>query len=151
MRFLVQRVKNSSVSVDNNVIGKIDFGYLVLLGACNSDTKEIADKMVQKLINLRIFMDNEGKTNLSIKDVGGQILLVSQFTLYANCRKGNRPSFFNSGDPQHANELYEYVIGLIRNTYNIPCETGSFGADMEVSLINDGPFTVMLDSDELFG
>lgn len=149
MKFLIQRVKESSVSIDGKVVGRSAHGYMILFGACNEDTKEIADKMITKLVNLRIFMDEEGKTNLSIKDVGGEMLIVSQFTLYANCKKGNRPSFFHSGDPAHANMLYEYVVEKIRNEHGIHVETGEFGADMEVALINDGPFTIMLDSDEI--
>ena len=149
MKLLIQRVLNANVKVDGKVIGAIDKGYMVLLGACESDTKEIADKMLKKMVNLRIFADAEGKTNLSLQDVGGSILLVSQFTLYADCKKGNRPSFVKAGDPKHANMIYEYAIDVIKNQYGIKVETGSFGADMEVSLVNDGPFTVMLDSEEI--
>jgi len=149
MRLLIQRVTKASVEVEGQVIGAIDKGYMVLLGACESDTKEIADKMIRKMVNLRIFADAEGKTNLSLQDVGGSILMVSQFTLYADCKKGNRPSFIKSGDPKHANMIYEYTIDAIRNQYGVKVETGSFGADMAVSLVNDGPFTVMLDSDEI--
>ena len=149
MKFLIQRVKESSVKIDGKVVGKSGPGYMILFGACNEDTKEIADKMIAKLVNLRIFMDSEGKTNLSIKDVGGEMLIISQFTLYANCRKGNRPSFFHSGDPKHASMLYDYVLETIPREYGIHVEKGEFGADMEVSLINDGPFTIMLDSDEI--
>ena len=150
MKFVIQRVTQASVEVEGKVIGAIDKGYLVLLGACNDDTKEIADKMVKKLVGLRIFDDENGKTNLSINDVGGSMLVVSQFTLYADCTHGNRPSFINAGDPAHANELYEYVIAKLRNEYGIHVETGSFGAEMKVSLLNDGPFTILLDSKELF-
>lgn len=149
MKLLIQRVKSADVKVEGEVIGAIDKGYMVLLGACEADTKEIADKMIKKMVNLRIFADAEGKTNLSLQDVGGSILLVSQFTLYADCKKGNRPSFVKAGDPKHANMIYEYAIDVIKNQYGIKVETGSFGADMEVSLINDGPFTVMLDSEEI--
>lgn len=149
MKLLIQRVKSADVKVDGEVIGAIDKGYMVLLGACEADTKEIADKMIKKMVNLRIFADAEGKTNLSLQDVGGSILLVSQFTLYADCKKGNRPSFVKAGDPKHANMIYEYAIDVIKNQYGIKIETGSFGADMEVSLVNDGPFTVMLDSEEI--
>ena len=149
MKLLIQRVKSADVKVEGEVIGAIDKGYMVLLGACEADTKEIADKMIKKMVNLRIFADAEGKTNLSLQDVGGSILLVSQFTLYADCKKGNRPSFVKAGDPKHANMIYEYTIDVIKNQYGIKVETGSFGADMEVSLINDGPFTVMLDSEEI--
>lgn len=148
MKFVIQRVHKASVSVDNHVIGSIDKGYLVLVGICNTDTREIADKMVNKLIHLRIFEDAEGKTNLDIKNVGGQLLIISQFTLYADCRHGNRPSFINAGKPDLANELYEYIIDKCRQ--EIPCvEHGQFGAHMEVSLVNNGPFTIVLDSNEI--
>ena len=150
MKFLIQVVKNASVDVDNKTIGSIDRGFLVFVGVCESDTKEIADKMIRKTVNLRIFEDENGKTNLSIGDISGSMLVISQFTLYADCRKGNRPSFIKAGDPAHANELYEYILSELDKTYNIPTQSGSFGADMQVSLLNDGPFTVMLDSDELF-
>ena len=150
MKFLIQVVKNASVDVDNKTIGSIDRGFLVFVGVCESDTKEIADKMIRKTVNLRIFEDENGKTNLSIGDISGSMLVISQFTLYADCRKGNRPSFIKAGDPAHANELYEYILSELDKTYNIPTQSGSFGADMKVSLLNDGPFTVMLDSDELF-
>lgn len=148
MRFVIQRVTESSVAVDARIIGKIDRGYLVLIGIDRTDTKEKAEKMVKKLLGLRIFEDENGKTNLDLKSVSGSLLLVSQFTLYADCRKGNRPSFINAGEPQMANELYEYIISLCRQEIQI-VETGEFGADMKISLINDGPFTVILDSDEL--
>ena len=148
MKFLVQRVNNASVTIDNELFSSINHGYLVLIGISNDDTKEIADKMIQKLINLRIFDDEQGKTNLSIKDVNGEILLVSQFTLYANCRKGNRPSFINAGSPDCANNLYEYIIEACKKEIPV-VSTGVFGADMKVNLENDGPFTVMLDSDEI--
>ena len=150
MKFLLQVVKKASVDVDDVTIGSIDKGYLLLAGFCDSDTKELADKMIKKMINLRIFQDENGKTNLSIKDVNGQILVVSQFTLYADCKKGNRPSFVKAGSPSHAYELYEYVKEHIKSDYDVEIASGSFGADMKVSLINDGPFTVMLDSDEIF-
>ena len=149
MRFLIQVVKKASVDVDDNTIGAIERGFLIFVGVCDSDTKEIADKMIRKSVNLRIFEDENGKTNLSIGDINGSMLVISQFTLYADCRKGNRPSFIKAGDPKHANELYEYILSELRNTYNIHVKSGQFGADMKVSLINDGPFTVMLDSDEL--
>jgi len=149
MKLLVQLVSEASVKIDGNVNGAIGKGYLVLLGACESDTAEIADKMLKKLVGLRIFQDENGKTNLSITDVGGDLLVVSQFTLYADCKKGNRPSFIKAGDPNHAKSIYEYFINEARNTYGMHVETGVFGADMKVSLVNDGPFTVMLDSDEI--
>ncbi len=150
MRFLIQVVKKASVDVDNKTIGNIDRGFLVFVGVTDSDTKEIADKMIRKTVNLRIFEDENGKTNLSIGDITGSMLVISQFTLYADCRKGNRPSFIKAGDPGHANDLYEYILSELSDTYHIPTQSGEFGADMKVSLINDGPFTVMLDSAELF-
>lgn len=149
MKLLIQRVTNASVSIDGQVHGQIGKGFLVLFGACGEDTKEIADKMLKKMAGLRIFEDGEGKTNLSLNDVGGSVLFISQFTLYADCKKGYRPSFMRSGDPAHANELYEYSIDVLRNTYGLHVETGSFGADMKVSLLNDGPFTIILDSAEI--
>lgn len=148
MRFVIQRVREAEVAVDGAVIGAIQNGFLVLVGVCNEDTKQIADKMIQKLIGMRIFKDAEGKTNLDLSAVNGSLLIVSQFTLYADCRKGNRPSFTRAGAPDHANELYEYIIEECKK--HVPVvEHGSFGADMKVSLLNDGPFTVILDSDEL--
>lgn len=148
MKFVIQRVLNGSVSVDDEVIGAIDKGYVVLVGVCDTDTEQIAEKMVQKMINLRIFEDFNGKTNLSLHDVGGEILIISQFTLYADCRKGNRPSFIKAGAPEHANALYEYMIKLCEK--ECPrVQHGSFGADMKVSLVNDGPFTIVLDSEEI--
>lgn len=148
MRFVIQRVTQSSVSVDGNVIGKIGKGLLVLIGVAGEDTEETADKLVRKLTGLRIFEDENGKTNLSLADVGGELLLISQFTLYANCKKGNRPSFTDAGSPEKAKALYEYIIAKCRE--NVPIvETGSFGAEMKVSLVNDGPFTIILDSDTL--
>jgi len=149
MKLVIQRVTSASVDIDEKTVGSIDGGFMVLFGACESDTTEIADKMLKKMVGLRIFADSEGKTNLSLADVGGEILLVSQFTLYADCRKGNRPSFFKSGDPAHANELYEYAIAELKNTYGLKVETGEFGADMKVGLVNDGPFTIILDSNEI--
>lgn len=149
MKFLIQRVTNAAVKVEGEVIGQIDQGYLVLIGVAETDTRETADKMIKKMINLRIFMDENGKTNLALKDVGGELLLVSQFTLYADCRKGNRPSFIRSGNPKLAKELYEYIIAECKKQVPV-VETGSFGTEMKVELINDGPFTVILDSQELF-
>lgn len=148
MRFVIQRVKEASVSVEGKVIGEIQKGFLVLIGVSDSDTEETADKMVRKMTGLRIFEDGNGKTNLALSDVQGSLLLVSQFTLYANCKKGNRPSFTEAGAPDRANELYEYIIRECKKS--VPeVQTGSFGAEMEVSLVNDGPFTVVLDSEEL--
>ena len=149
MKFLIQVVKKASVDINGSTVGSIDRGLLVFVGVCDTDNTEIADKMIKKAVNLRIFEDENGKTNLSIGDVGGKMLVISQFTLYADCKKGNRPSFIKAGDPKHANELYEYVLAQLKDTYNIPTESGEFGADMKVSLINDGPFTIMLDSDEI--
>lgn len=144
MKLVIQRVKHASVTVDGNVTGKIGKGFLVLIGIANSDTKEIADQYLKKLLNLRIFEDENGKTNLSLKDVNGELLLVSQFTLYADCRKGNRPSFINAGAPDMAEALYEYMIEACRKEIPV-VETGTFGADMQVELLNDGPFTIVLD------
>lgn len=149
MKLLIQRVQNASVEIENKIVGSIDKGFMVLFGACEDDDTVIADKMLKKLAGLRIFEDENGKTNLSLTDVGGQILLVSQFTLYADCKKGNRPSFSKSGDPKKANELYEYAIATLRNEYGFHVETGEFGADMKVNLVNDGPFTIILDSNEI--
>lgn len=148
MRFVIQRVSRASVTVEEQVIGAIDKGFLVLVGISNDDTREIADKLVKKLIGLRIFQDEDGKTNLNLNSVGGSLLIVSQFTLYADCRKGYRPSFVNAGAPDLAEELYKYIIAKCRE--EISCvEHGSFGADMRVELCNDGPFTIILDSDHM--
>ena len=148
MRFVVQRVKEASVTVEQEMIGKIGHGLLVFVGVSDTDDKQIADKMIDKLTKLRIFDDAEGKTNLAVADVNGEFLIISQFTLYADCRKGNRPSFIKAGNPAVANELYEYVIDEIQKK-GFHVEHGSFGADMKVSLLNDGPFTIVLDSKEL--
>ena len=148
MRFVVQRVSESEVEVDGETLGKIGRGFMVLIGVCDSDTREIADKMVKKLLGLRIFEDGQGKTNLSLESVGGELLLISQFTLYANCKKGNRPSFIEEGEPDMASEIYEYIIGKCKEQVSV-VERGRFGADMKVSLVNDGPFTIILDSDNL--
>ncbi len=148
MKFVIQRVTEASVTVDNEVVGKIDKGFLVLIGVSNEDTKEIADKMVKKLCGLRIFDDENGKTNLGLSDVEGQLLLISQFTLYADCKKGNRPSFINAGGPDMANDMYEYIIAECKKLVPV-VERGIFGADMKVSLLNDGPFTIVLDSNEI--
>lgn len=148
MKFVVQRVDEASVSVENRIVGKIGKGLLVLMGVNQTDTIDIADKLLNKLLKLRIFEDENGNTNLDIKNVNGQLLIISQFTLYADCRKGNRPSFINAGNPVEANELYEYVLKKCREV--IPdTEQGVFGAHMQVSLVNNGPFTIILDSDEL--
>ena len=148
MKFVIQRVKQASVKVEGSVIGEIEKGYLVLIGVSDKDTEAVADKMIKKMIGLRIFEDAEGKTNLSLADVGGSLLLVSQFTLYANWKKGNRPSFIEAGAPDKANQLYEYIIEESKKSVSV-VQTGRFGAEMEVSLINDGPFTILLDSEML--
>ncbi len=148
MRFVIQRVTEASVTVDHETIGSIKKGFLILIGVSSDDNKAIADKLIRKMLNLRIFEDENGKTNLSLADVSGELLLVSQFTLYANCKKGNRPSFIEAGPPEMAEALYEYIIGQCRESVPI-VQTGSFGADMKVSLVNDGPFTILLDSDVL--
>ena len=148
MRFVIQRVTEASVTIDGEISGKIGKGYLVLIGVADTDTKEIADKMIRKMIGRRIFEDEQGKTNLSLADVDGGLLLVSQFTLYANCKRGNRPSFIEAGKPDMANEMYEYIIEKCRESVE-EVQTGEFGADMKVQLLNDGPFTILLDSDQL--
>lgn len=148
MRFVVQRVARASVTVEEKVIGAIGEGFLVLIGVSDTDTKEIADKMIKKMTGLRIFADENGKTNLALSDVGGELLLVSQFTLYADCKKGNRPSFTKAGKPEAAEEMYQYIISECEKMVQ-RVETGSFGADMKVELLNDGPFTIILDSEEI--
>lgn len=149
MRFVIQRVKEACVRVDNETVGEIRKGFLVLIGVSQDDTREIADRMIRKMLGLRIFEDENGKTNLSLEAVDGGLLLVSQFTLYANCKKGNRPSFTEAGDPEKAEMIYEYIISECRKS--VPeVETGRFGEEMEVSLVNDGPFTILLDSETLF-
>ena len=148
MKFVIQRVNHASVEVDGKVIGSIQKGFLVFVGVYDSDTKEIADKMINKLVKMRIFADENGKTNLDINSVNGQLLIVSQFTLCADCRKGNRPSFIAAGAPKTAEALYEYMIAYCKQTVPVG-EHGIFGADMQVSLCNDGPFTIVLDSDEI--
>lgn len=148
MKFVIQRVNKASVSVEEEVLGQIEKGFMVLIGISDQDTKEIADKMVKKMTGLRIFEDEDGKTNLSLGDVGGSLLLISQFTLYANCKKGYRPSFIEAGKPQMAEELYEYIIEKSKE-YVPDVQRGKFGADMKVSLVNDGPFTIVLDSEQL--
>ena len=148
MRFLIQRVQNAGVTVENETIGSISNGLLVFVGVSNTDTREIADKMIHKLLNLRIFSDENGKTNLSLSSVNGELLIISQFTLYADCKHGNRPSFTDAGKPELANALYEYIIEKCKESVTkVAC--GEFGADMKVSLLNDGPFTIILDSNEI--
>ncbi len=145
MKFVIQRVSKASVTVEDAVAGSIGRGFLVLIGVGKEDTTEQADALIRKMIGLRIFADENGKTNLSLKDVGGELLLVSQFTLYADCRKGNRPSFTNAGDPARAEELYRYIIRACRQEIPV-VEEGVFGAHMKVSLENDGPFTIILEN-----
>ena len=148
MKFVIQRVTEASCTIDNQITGEIKNGFCVLIGVAETDTRDIADKMIKKMLQMRIFADDQGKTNLSLKDVAGSILLISQFTLYANCKKGNRPSFIEAGNPELANSLYEYIIEECKK--EIPMvQTGIFGADMKISLINDGPFTIVLDSEQL--
>lgn len=148
MKFVIQRVARAQVSVNNEVIGKIGKGFLVLVGIGKADDEKIADKLVQKLVNMRIFEDENGKTNLGLKDVNGELLIISQFTLYADCKKGNRPSFTEAGAPQDADRLYEYILEKCRAEIET-VQHGEFGADMKVELLNDGPFTIILDSREI--
>lgn len=148
MKFVIQRVSQGSVSVDHQVIGKVGKGFVVLIGISGTDNTAIADKMIKKLLGLRIFEDENGKTNLDLKSVNGGLLLISQFTLYADCKKGNRPSFINAGEANMANELYEYIVDACKQQVE-SVESGAFGADMKVEIYNDGPFTIILDSEEL--
>lgn len=150
MKFVIQRVQNASCRVDDETTGSISKGLMVLIGISDTDTKEIADKMVKKMLALRIFEDTEGKTNLSLSEVNGELLLISQFTLYADCKKGNRPSFIKAGKPDMADEMYQYVIKRCKESAK-KVEQGIFGADMKISLVNDGPFTIVLDSQEICG
>lgn len=148
MKFVIQRVSQAEVVVEEHTVGKIDQGLMVLVSICNNDTKEIADKLVNKLIHLRIFEDENGKSNLSVQDIHGNLLIISQFTLYADCRKGNRPSYTNAGNPDLANELYEYIIAQCQREFpNV--QHGIFDAHMKVSLLNDGPFTIIFDSEQM--
>ena len=153
MKFVVQRVSEAKVEVEGKLTGEIGKGFFVLIGVNESDTKEVADKMIGKLLKMRIFSDSEGKTNLDMASVGGSLLLVSQFTLYANCKKGNRPSFIDAGSPEHAEEIYDSIVSeckrLTTDMEGVKVETGIFGADMKCSLVNEGPFTIDLDSTEL--
>lgn len=149
MKFVIQRVTHANVTVDRAVLGKIEKGFMVLIGVEDSDTQAVADKMISKMLGLRIFEDEAGKMNLALKDVGGGLLLISQFTLYADCKKGNRPSFVKAGAPDMAEHLYEHFMERCRNYVDV-VEKGQFGADMKVELLNDGPFTLMLESEQLF-
>lgn len=146
MKLVIQRVTNASVTVENKIVGKISKGFLVLIGVGPKDTQKEADYLVQKLIKLRVFEDENGKMNLSLKDIKGELLIVSQFTLYADCTGGNRPSFTNAAKPEKANELYEYFIKKCEEE-NIKVEHGIFGADMKVELLNDGPVTILLETE----
>ena len=148
MRFVIQRVNEAKVEVDHKTVGSINKGFLVLIGVSGKDNTEIADKMIKKLIGLRIFEDESGKTNLDLSSVNGSLLLISQFTLYADCRHGNRPGSTDAGSPDMANDLYEYIISKCKESIS-DVQTGIFGADMQVSLVNDGPFTIILDSNDL--
>lgn len=148
MRFVIQRVANACVKVDNEIVGQIEKGFMVLIGITQDDTCDIADKMVHKMLHLRIFQDQQDKTNLDLNTVNGSLLLISQFTLYADCKKGNRPNFIQAAPADYANELYEYIIEKCKlNVSNV--QTGVFGAHMDVQLTNQGPFTIILDSDEI--
>ena len=148
MRFVIQRVNHANVKIDGEVVGNIGHGLLILFGAGQDDTEEMLPKYVDKICKMRIFEDENGKTNLSLDAVGGELLLISQFTLYANCKRGNRPSFIEAGAPDMASEMYEYIIEKCKEQVEV-VERGRFGADMKVSLINDGPFTIVLDSETL--
>lgn len=148
MKFVIQRVTSASVTVNNKIVGAIDNGFLVLIGITHTDNRNIADYLVKKLLALRVFTDEQSKMNLSLKDINGSLLLVSQFTLYADCSHGNRPGFTNAAKPDYANELYEYIIDKCKSEgFNV--QTGIFGADMKINLLNDGPVTIILDSNEL--
>lgn len=148
MKIVLQRVAKAAVSVEGQVIGKINQGFLLLVGISHTDNEKVADKMMDKICRLRIFEDEQGKTNCSLADTGGQVLVISQFTLYADCRKGNRPGFTNAGSPDMAEALYNYMVQGFKERLPV-VEQGSFGAKMEVELVNDGPFTLVLDSQEL--
>ncbi len=144
MKLLIQRVNHAEVTVDHETVGSIGKGFLVFVGVGQEDTEQIADRYLKKLLGLRIFQDSQGKTNLSLADVGGSLLMISQFTLYANCKKGNRPSFTQAGSPEKAEALYEYMLREAKKAVPV-VEHGIFGADMKVTLENDGPFTIILD------
>lgn len=148
MKIVLQRVLNAAVTIDGETVGEIGKGYLLLLGVSDDDTVSVADKMIEKIAKLRIFEDEDGKTNLNADAVGSEVLVVSQFTLYADCKKGNRPSFVKAGSPKTAEEIYEYILTRCEQLFK-KTQCGRFGADMKVSLVNDGPFTLVLDSDEI--
>ena len=148
MRFVIQCVSSARVDVDEKTVGKIGKGFLVLVGISDEDDEKTADAMVKKMLGLRVFEDSEGKTNLNLETVGGNLLIISQFTLYADCRKGNRPSFIKAGAPDHAEKLYKYILAKVREQFP-DAQEGVFGAYMKISLVNEGPFTVILDSEEL--
>lgn len=148
MKFVIQRVLKANVKVDEKICGKINQGFLVLIGITHNDNEKIAEGMINKLLKLRVFSDENGKMNKSIKDINGELLLVSQFTLYANCKRGNRPDFLNAAKPDFANELYEFIIDKCKNEIQ-NVQTGIFGADMKVELVNDGPVTIILDSEDI--
>ena len=148
MKFVIQRVSRASVSINEKVVGQINRGFVVFIGVSDMDTTEVADKLIKKLVNLRIFEDENQKTNLSLADVNGEMMLISQFTLYANCKKGNRPSFTGAGSPDFAKTMIEYIVE--KCSALVPhVATGEFGAMMSISLVNEGPFTILLDSEEL--
>ena len=147
MRIVLQRASRAEVRIDGEVVGQIGKGFVLLVGITHEDTTAEADRLAKKVAQMRVFEDAEGKMNLGLREVEGEILSISQFTLYADCRKGNRPSFINAGDPVSANELYEYIISECSKSFHV--EKGVFGADMKVELLNDGPFTVILDSNEI--
>ncbi len=148
MIFVIQRVIESSVSIDGEVCGSINKGFMVLIGIGEGDNEAVCDKMVRNLVNMRIFEDENGKTNLGLSDVNGELLLISQFTLYADCKKGNRPSFTQALEPVESERLYNYIVDECKKSIKV-VETGRFGADMKVSLVNDGPFTIVLDSEKI--
>jgi len=150
MKFVIQRVQTADVTIDGQVTGKIGKGFLVFIGISEADDETVADKMIKKLIGLRIFSDSQGKTNLDLKAVNGELLLISQFTLYADCRRGNRPSFIQAGSPEKADKLYRYIVNQCQKEIPV-VKQGIFGADMKVSLQNDGPFTIILDSEQILG
>ena len=150
MKVVLQRAKYAEIKVEEKIVGKIENGLLIFLGIGKNDNEDIADKLVKKICNMRIFEDENNKMNKSIKDINGDILLVSQFTLYANCKSGNRPSFIDACEPKKANELYEYFKKSCKQELKKNIESGIFGANMKVELLNDGPVTILLNSEELW-